>query len=91
MRKLPHWLESIEFFVDRAIPFVLVLLAVMIIAEFTHFAPEYEHYFHYLDLYFQNNLYLFPLLCLRIPITINHLLVKALLFQFVLYSLCFLQ
>lgn len=48
-RKLPHWLESIEFFVDKSIPYVLVLLAIMIIAEFTHFAPEYEHYFVYLD------------------------------------------
>ncbi len=48
-RKLPKWLEKIEYFVDRAIPYVLVLLTLMIIVEFTHFAPEYEHYIHYLD------------------------------------------
>lgn len=48
-KHLPPWLEKIEYFVDRAIPFVLVLLTLMIVVEFTNFAPEYEHYFAYLD------------------------------------------
>ncbi|VVB81797.1 Uncharacterised protein [uncultured archaeon] len=48
-RKLPDWLESIEYFVDRAIPFVLVLLAFMIVAEFTKIAVDYQQYFVYLD------------------------------------------
>lgn len=48
-RKLPPWLESIEHFVDRAIPYILILLLFMIVAEFTHYAAEYEEYLIYLD------------------------------------------
>jgi hypothetical protein len=42
---LPDWLEKIEFFVDRAVPYVLVFLAVLIILEFLHVADQYHDLF----------------------------------------------
>ena len=42
--KIPKWLETVEYFIDRSIPFMLVLLTIIIIIEFTHVADEYHSY-----------------------------------------------
>lgn len=42
MKKLPNWLHGIERFVDKAIPYMLVILTALIIIELTHIAKEYE-------------------------------------------------
>lgn len=47
--KLPGWLQWIERFVDRIIPFMLVLLAVMIVVELLHLAGPYEPVLQTLD------------------------------------------
>ncbi|MBW3016391.1 ion transporter [Candidatus Woesearchaeota archaeon] len=47
--KLPPWLSWIERFVDRSIPFMLVLLAVMIVVELLHLAGPYEPVMEKLD------------------------------------------
>lgn len=48
-KRLPDWLETIERIVDRAVPYVLVLLAVLIIIEFTHVADPYHDIFVTID------------------------------------------
>ena len=40
--KLPPWLETIERFVDRAVPFMLVLLAVLIAIELLNIGEAYH-------------------------------------------------
>ncbi|PIN75542.1 hypothetical protein COV18_03235 [Candidatus Woesearchaeota archaeon CG10_big_fil_rev_8_21_14_0_10_37_12] len=49
MRKLPSWLELVEKFVDKSIPFVLVLLTALLIVEFFHFADNYLSWIHAAD------------------------------------------
>ncbi len=41
-KKLPPWLDKIDRFVDAAIPYLLVLLAVLIILEFSDIAKDYH-------------------------------------------------
>lgn len=47
--KLPPWLEKIERFVDRAIPYMLVLLTILLVVEFTHIADPYHDMFVTID------------------------------------------
>jgi len=42
MKTLPDWLETIEKFVDRSIPFMGALLTFIIILEFTKYAEQYH-------------------------------------------------
>ena len=48
-QRLPDWLEAVERIVDKAVPYVLVLLAVLIIMEFTHVADPYHDVFVTID------------------------------------------
>ena len=41
-KKLPGWLASIEHFIDRSIPYMLALLAVLIILELTNTLEQYH-------------------------------------------------
>lgn len=47
--KLPKWLKDVELIVDRSIPFLLVLLAVLIIVDFTHFGEAHHHIIVWID------------------------------------------
>jgi len=49
MRKLPNWLWGIEHFIDISIPFMLVLLGVLIILEFTDLVAPYHGFIVGLD------------------------------------------
>jgi hypothetical protein len=44
-----HWLSIIEVFIDRSIPYMLVLLAVLIVLEFLHIAEQYHDIFVRID------------------------------------------
>lgn len=48
-RKLPRWLQGVEHFIDLAIPFMLVLLGILIILEFTHYVDDYHDFLMWLD------------------------------------------
>src|SRR5574341_1710159 len=48
-KNLPAWLESIEHFVDIAIPFMLVLLGVLIVLEFTELIDPHHGFVLGLD------------------------------------------
>lgn len=48
-KKLPHWLEKVEQFIDKAIPFMLVILTVLIILEFTRYGVLYHDYIIVVD------------------------------------------
>jgi hypothetical protein len=41
-KRIPEWLEQIECFVDRAVPWMVLLLAVLLILEFSHIADAYH-------------------------------------------------
>ncbi|RMD57472.1 hypothetical protein D6825_03950 [Candidatus Woesearchaeota archaeon] len=47
--KLPKWLESVEWFVDRSVPFLLVILTFLIIFGFTEYADKYHDQIIILD------------------------------------------
>jgi len=48
-QKLPEWLEKIEIFVDKSIPFLLILLTIMIVLELLNLDEGFENIFHYFD------------------------------------------
>lgn len=48
-KRLPDWLEAVERIVDKAVPYVLLLLAILIILEFTHVAEAYHDTFVQID------------------------------------------
>ncbi len=48
-KRLPVFLEKIEHIVDRAVPYILALLSLLIILEFTHVADEYHDVFIMID------------------------------------------
>jgi len=48
-KRLPAFLEKIERIVDRAVPYILALLAFLIILEFTHAADAYHDLFLKID------------------------------------------
>ena len=48
-KRLPPWLHSIERFVDEVIPYMLVLLTIFIVVEFTGVAEEYHSYIIWAD------------------------------------------
>ncbi len=47
--RLPAWLEEIERVVDKSVPYILALLALLIILEFTHVAEAYHDIFIRID------------------------------------------
>ncbi len=49
--KLPFWLEAVERVVDRAVPYVLALLTLLIILEFTRVASAYHDFFVRMDIF----------------------------------------
>lgn len=48
-RRLPSWLEGIEHFVDISIPFMLVLLAILIVLEFSDLIDAHHGFVLSLD------------------------------------------
>ncbi len=48
-KRLPDWLERVERFVDYALPFMLVLLAILIVLEFFKIAEKYHDVILWLD------------------------------------------
>jgi len=48
-KRLPGWLEAVEQLVDRAVPYMLGLLAILIIVEFTHVAEQYHDFIVQID------------------------------------------
>lgn len=47
--KLPKWLKEIERIIDRSVPFLLVLLAVLLIIDFTHVGEKYHSIIIWVD------------------------------------------
>lgn len=47
--KANHELEAIEIFIDKSIPYLVIIIAVMLILNFTINSEQFEPWFSYLD------------------------------------------
>lgn len=48
-KKLPKWLEDVEVLVDKAMPFMLILLTIIIAGEFFHWWEHVHDFIYTLD------------------------------------------